>query len=67
LLPVDSPTVHVPAHAIRVVVATKVTATMTTVRRIAFGQLVQESVAGLVLAVAAPPDAATPVSDGMEK
>jgi hypothetical protein len=28
---------------------------------------VQESVAGLVVGVAAPPDAVTPVSDGIEK
>jgi len=31
------------------------------------GQLVQPSVAGLVVAVAAPPVAVTPVRDGMEK
>lgn len=30
-------------------------------------QLVQESVAGLVVAVAAPPEAAMPVNDGNEK
>jgi hypothetical protein len=30
-------------------------------------QLVQESVAGLVVTVAAPPLALTPVSDGIEK
>lgn len=31
------------------------------------GQLVQASVAGLVVAVAAPPDAVIPVNDGREK